>query len=181
MTFKQTVRFAFVALVSLFHPACVKTPALKEPEVVSHVDLSRYVGKWYDIGHLPFRYQRNCYGTTATYAARLDGKISVVNQCRKGSLEGKENRADGIAKVVDPVTNAKLKVSFFGPFYGDYWILELDPEYRWAVVGTPNYKYLWILSRTPALPEGVFAPLVKRFGDKGFDVTRLEITQQRLD
>ena len=93
-----------------------------------------------------------------------------------GGLWLKEAR--GRAKVVDPETNAKLKVSFFGPFWGDYWILELDPEYRWVLVGEPKRKYLWILSRTPSLDQGTLDEILSRLPEKGYSSDRLQWTLQ---
>jgi len=122
---------------------------------VDHVDLARYVGLWYEIAKIPNRFQDQCArGTTAEYALREDGRITVVNRCVK--QDGKTDKAAGVARIVDPVTQAKLEVSFVSflgwrPFWGDYWVIGLDEEYRWAVVGTPDRKYGWVLARTPTL------------------------------
>ena len=123
-------------------------------------------------------FQRNCTATTADYSLREDGLIEVVNSCRKGTLDGKHKRATGKAKVVDTDSNAKLKVSFFWPFWGDYWIIDLDPEYQWAVVGVPSRKYLWILSRTPQMDSALYEEIVSRLPAKGYDPHRLNRTQQ---
>ncbi len=145
-------------------------------QVVPAVDLTRYVGKWYEIARLPAWFQRDCTGdTTATYTLRPDGKITVLNECRKA--DGRMKSAKGVAKLASKEgPNSKLKVTFFWPFYGDYWILDLDPEYRWAVVGEPNRKYLWILSRTPELDREVYEQLVERAAKQGYDVSRLIVT-----
>ena len=134
-------------------------PATAAPlTTVDHVDLQRYVGKWYEIARYPNRFQRKCQSdTTATYTLREDGKVQVANACRE--KDGTMTTANGTAKVVDPKTNAKLKVTFFWPFYGDYWILGLGPDYQYAIVGEPDRKYLWILSRTPAMDE----PRIRKF------------------
>ncbi|MER3427442.1 MAG: hypothetical protein C4334_04955 [Pyrinomonas sp.] len=148
------------------------------PQVVSRVDLDRYVGTWYEIARYPNRFQRQCVGdTTATYELRPDGKIRVTNRCRK--RDGKFDTAKGTARVVDKRTNAKLKVTFFWPFSGDYWIIDLDPDYRYAVVGAPSRKYLWILSRTPQLDEATYRRILERVAAQGFDVERLVKTPQR--
>lgn len=138
--------------------------------VVPHVDLKRYLGKWYEIAHLPARFQKGCTDTTATYTLAADGSISVLNECRR---RGKVKQAKGKAKVVDETSGAKLKVSFFWPFYADYWIIDLGPDYEYAVVGTPNRKYLWILSRTPQMDDMLLAQLIESVKSKGFDVTKL--------
>ncbi len=145
------------------------------PEVVSSVDLARYMGTWHEIAKFPNRFQRGCGCTTATYALRPDGKVSVVNRCR--GLEGQPKEAKGWAKVADPTTRAKLRVTFFWPFFGDYWILALDPEYRHVLVGTPNRKYLWILARTPRMEDPVYLALVQKAREQGFPVEKLVRTE----
>ena len=109
-------------------------------EVVAQVDLKRYLGKWFEIASYPAWFQRGCTASTAEYSLLDDGKIRVVNRCRKKSLDGPLKTSTGKAVVVDTATNAKLKVWFFWPFKGNYWIIDLDPDYRWAVVGEPKRK-----------------------------------------
>lgn len=149
------------------------------PTTVPNVDLQRYLGTWYDVASFPQRFQKGCTGTTANYSLREDGQLEVVNRCFKESLDGPEKVAKGRARVVDRATNSKLEVTFFWPFWGDYWILELDPEYRWAIVGSPDREYLWILSRTPQIPDALMADLKQRITAQGFDVARLQLTPQR--
>jgi len=139
-------------------------------EVVPYVDLKKYLGKWYEIAHLPARFQKDCTHTTATYTLSEDGSIAVLNECRRN---GKLKQAKGKAKVVDKTSGAKLKVTFFWPFSGDYWIINLGKDYDYAVVGTPNRKYLWILSRTPQMDEKLFSQLLDFVKSKGFDVNNL--------
>ncbi len=146
-------------------------------EVVPHVELKRYLGKWYEIAHLPARFQEGCTNTTATYTLSEDGSISVLNECRRS---GKVKKAKGKAKVVDKNSGAKLKVTFFWPFYGDYWIINLGKDYDYAVVGTPNRRYLWILSRTPQMDDGLFSHLIESVKSKGFDVNNLIKTSHNL-
>ena len=147
-------------------------------QVVENVDLDRYLGTWFEIASYPAWFAKNCTGVTAEYAVRERGGISVVNRCYKGALDGPLKEARGRAKVVDPVTKAKLKVSFFGPFWGDYWILELDPDYQWVVVGEPRRKYLWILSRTPTLDKETLDEILSRLPEKGYSRDRLQWTLQ---
>ncbi len=143
-----------------------------ELEVVGAVDLSRYVGRWYEIARLPNRFEKKCGDSvTATYTLRSDGKVDVVNRCRKAN--GEYTTAAGKAKIVDKKTNAKLKVTFFWPFYGDYWILDLGPNYEYAVVGAPNRDYLWILSRTPQLNEQLYQRLLTEMATRGFATDRM--------
>jgi apolipoprotein D and lipocalin family protein len=115
---------------------------------------------------------------TADYSLRDDGLIRVVNSCRKGSLDGPLKQSTGRARVVDRTTNSKLEVSFFGPFWGDYWIIDLDPEYRWAVVGVPSRKYLWILSRTPTMDDALYREIVGRLPARGYNSDVLKRTLQ---
>lgn len=147
------------------------------PQVVQAVDLSKYVGQWYEIARLPNWFERSCAGgVTATYSMRPDGRIDVVNECL--SCSGKTLTVKGVAKVVDPITNAKLKVTFFAPFCGDYWILDLGRNYQYTVVGDPNRKYLWILSRTPRMDEDLYRCLLAKMAAQGFDTSRMIRTSQ---
>jgi apolipoprotein D and lipocalin family protein len=145
-------------------------------QTASQVDLQRYLGTWYEIASFPHRFQKGCTATTATYSQREDGDIDVFNRCRKGGLDGKETSARGRARVKDPASNAKLEVSFFRPFWGAYWILEVGPEYDYAVVGHPSRDYLWILSRTPTLEPALYGAIVRRLAAQGYETDRLSRT-----
>ena len=103
---------------------------------VGNLDIEKYLGRWYEIARFPHSFEKNLAGVTATYSLRKDGKIRVVNQGYKGTLNGKLSRAEGKAKIPDPSDPSRLKVSFFLFFYGDYFVLELDEEYRWAMIGS---------------------------------------------
>ncbi len=143
---------------------------------VAAVDLQRYVGKWFEIASFPMFFQRNCIAdTTAEYGLTPDGKVSVLNRCR--TKDGFD-KAQGTATAVEGGNNARLKVSFFWPFRSDYWVIGLDQDYRWAVVGNPNRKYLWVLSRTPQLPKELLAAALKSASDQGFDLNQLRYTAQ---
>lgn len=159
--------------------ACAHTPASTKPlQTVPHVDLGRYVGTWYEIASYPQWFQKGCTATSATYAKRDDGLISVTNRCRKISPDGKESIANGRARIVDPATNAKLEVSFFWPFWGDYWIIDLGDAYDYAVVGHPSRKYLWILSRTRSMDAAKYEAILQRLRMQGYDTDKLEKTVQ---
>jgi len=155
---------------------CLAKEKLKTLEVVSYVELNKYLGKWYEIAHLPFRFEDDCTDITATYSLSKDGNVSVLNECLR---EGKLKQAKGKAKVVDKNTGAKLKVTFFWPFSADYWIVDLGKDYDYAVVGTPNRKYLWILSRTPQMGDQLFSQLIESAKSKGFDVNKLIKTSHK--
>ena len=168
------------ASVALFGCSKTTTERLQLPplETVPQVELERYLGTWYEIASYPQRFQEGCTGTTATYTLRSNGEIDVLNKCRKGDLDGPEDVAEGRARVVDRETNAKLEVSFFGPFWGDYWIIDLGPNYEYAVVGHPSRDYLWILSRTPTLEHNNYDGILSRLEDKGYPLEPLQKTQQ---
>jgi apolipoprotein D and lipocalin family protein len=170
-------------LIGLAAIACTTstTKRLHLPELrtVAHVDLSRYLGTWYEIASFPQSFQRGCTATTATYATRADGDIDVFNRCRLNSPDGPEKAARGRARVVDRTSNAKLEVSFFRPFWGAYWIVELGTDYELAVVGHPSRDYLWILSRTPAMEPRVYDAIVARLAAQGYETQRLVLTTHR--
>ncbi len=159
-------------------PAGQKLPPL--PTVAS-VDLARYAGTWYEIASYPHRFQQGCVATRAIYTVQADGRIDVSNECRKETLDGPLKAVSGRARVVDPRSNAKLEVSFFRPFWGSYWIIALDPDYRWAVVGHPSRNYLWILSRTRRLDEDTYRSITERLAPLGYDPARLNRTLQPDD
>jgi len=147
-------------------------------QTVSKVDLLRYVGVWYEIAAFPQRFQKGCVASMATYSLREDGKVAVVNQCSDKTLDGKVRTAKGKAWIVDKTTNAKLKVCFFWPFSGDYWIIDLGANYEYAVVGHPNRDYLWILSRKRTMNPELYDAILKRLKDQHYDVSRLQKTLQ---
>ncbi|MFN3516596.1 MAG: lipocalin family protein [Novosphingobium sp.] len=146
------------------------------PEPARSVELSRYLGRWYELARYEQGFQKDCEGVSADYALRTDGKISVLNRCRKP--DGKVSEARGKAKIIDTQTNAKLKVSFFGPFYGDYWVLDRAEDYSWAIVGEPSGRYLWILSREAAPGQAKVDALIARAGALGYDTSMIRLTAQ---
>lgn len=146
------------------------------PEPAKTVEISRYLGRWYELARYEQGFQKDCEGVSADYARREDGMISVLNRCRKP--DGTIKDAKGRAKIVDPATNAKLKVSFFGPFYGDYWVLDHADDYSWSIVGEPSGRYLWILSRDATPGQARLNELIGRVRALGYDTSMLRITQQ---
>jgi apolipoprotein D and lipocalin family protein len=147
--------------------------------VVDPIDLDRYAGRWYEIASFPQRFHRGCVATSATYT-RLDADhLRVENECRDGSFDGELRRVEGVAWLTDPDrSEARLQVQFFWPFRGDYWVIELDPEYRYAVVAHPSRDYLWILSRSPTMDPELYEMLLARIADQGFELERLRRTPQ---
>ena len=137
------------------------------------MDINRYIGEWYEIARYEHKFQRGCVGSNATYSLREDGKISVLNQCYEKSNPGKMRSAKGKAWVVDKQSNAKLKVSFFWPFSGDYWVIDLGKDYEYAVIGHPGRKYLWILSRSPEMDENVYNKILARLEKQDYNTSKL--------
>jgi apolipoprotein D and lipocalin family protein len=164
---------AVLALILLSGCIPAARPKGPPPTVVPRVDLARYAGDWYEIAKYPNRFQRGCDGATATYTLRPDGRVDVVNRCTEDGPERRERTVRGVAKVVDPATGAKLSVTFFWPFSGDYWILGLGDDYGYAVVGSPDRRFLWILSRNPEMPEALWGRVLEEVRRQGFDPGRL--------
>jgi apolipoprotein D and lipocalin family protein len=155
--------------------AAEKKPPL---QTVDRVDLKRYMGKWHEIASFPQWFQKNCVASRANYELRKDGKVDVLNQCQEKTLNGKLKEAKGKAWVVDAQSNAKLKVRFFWPFSGDYWIIDLADDYQYAVVGHPKRNYLWILSRSPHMDSTVYDQIIERLKKQHYDVSQLKKTLQ---
>jgi apolipoprotein D and lipocalin family protein len=152
--------------------------ALPLLETVPQVDLNRYMGKWHEIASFPQWFQKNCVASRADYTLRKDGEVDVLNQCQDKTLDGKLRKAKGKAWVVDRKSNAKLRVRFFWPFSGDYWIIDLGANYEYAVVGHPKRDYLWILSRTPQMDPAVYETILDRLKQQRYDISRLRKTLQ---
>ena len=152
---------------------------MPEMKTVDHVDVKRYMGVWYEIARFTQSFEKGLVGVTATYKLLENGKVDVLNAGHKKTLDGKLKTAHGKAFVADKSSNAKLKVCFFWPFYGDYWVIELGKDYEYAVVGEGKRKYLWILSRTPAMSPEVYNGIVERLKNKGYEVARLEVVPQK--
>ena len=152
-------------------------------ETVESVDLGRYMGLWHEIARFPNSFEEGCVGVTAEYALISEDRVSVLNTCRQGSLEGPVETAEGIAWPVDE-SNARLKVDFvpWVPFTaGDYWILHLDPDYRVTVVGAPSGDYGWILARAPRIREETLASALGALRENGYDTDRIVMVEQPGD
>ena len=166
--------------------ACTGMGTREPLPTVSSVDLARYAGTWYEIARLPMWFQRHCIDSKAIYASRPDGAVGVHNECVTDS--GGLDQIDGVATVVDLKTNARLTVvfdNFFARWFGssregNYWIIDLDAGYRTSVVGTPDRRYLWILSRTPQIDDATYQRLVERARQLGFPVSDLILAKRPL-
>ena len=182
---RKLISAAFVPVLLLIG-VCFFSPSEAHAQTgavtaVSSVDLKRYSGKWFEIAKLPTKFQKECVGnTTATFnTMRRDGQIEVLNSCLQKN--GKLDQRRGQAKVVDAGTNAKMKVSFPKFSSGSYWIVDLDPNYQYAVVGHPERDFLWILSRTPEMNDALYQQILRKIEKMGFEPNRLVKTPQNVE
>ena len=148
------------------------------PQPAKEVDLQKYLGRWYELARYEASFQRGCEGVTADYHVRPDGGIDVLNACHRETLDAPIDTAEGQASVVEGSQNAKLRVSFFWPFYGDYWVLDHGTTYDWSIVGEPSGRYLWLLFRTPHPTESLLQHVKNRAAELGYDLRLLRTTQQ---
>lgn len=175
---KLATRVSLLAL-AVFGIKALAFGADEPLETVEHVDLTRYLGKWFEIARLPLLWETRCACcVTATYTPRPDGRINVSNSCVKSN--GKITQSKRTAKIASKQdsSNAKLKVTFFWLFTKDHWILDLDPDYRWALVGNPSRRNLWILSRTPSLDHEIVSTLLRKGEALDFDTSKIIMTRQ---
>jgi apolipoprotein D and lipocalin family protein len=177
MKTKRKILFG-AALLAAGLAAMAFRPQNAPLETAPSVDLQKYMGTWYEIAAFPQRFQKGCQCTKAEYSLHPEGYVEVRNSCRKNSPDGKLKAITGKAFVADKTTNAKLKVQFFWPLKGDYWILDLAPDYSYAVVGTPDRESLWILARKPVIAPETYQQILGRIKEKNFDVSRLKLTNQ---
>lgn len=152
------------------------------PKTVKYVDLKKYSGLWYEISKIPNRFQKQCVkGTTALYELKENGEIRVINSCI--DKDNELDKTEGVARIVDNKSNAKLEVSFFSilgwrPIWGDYWIIGLDENYQWAIVGTPSRKYGWILARTPQISQDTLYKIYSILKEQGYNPKDFEMSNQ---
>ena len=171
---KESKKISFVMIIcSLL--SCSGTQPLK---TVKSVDINKYMGKWYEIATIPQRFQKGCNCTTAEYSLVDNKYVKVVNTCKKGSDFEIMSQIEGKAFVSKKGNGAKLKVQFFWPIKAKYWIIDLADDYSWAVVGHPNRKYLWILSRTPNLNQTIYNGIISRLQEQKYDTSLLVKTNQ---
>jgi apolipoprotein D and lipocalin family protein len=167
-----------VVVLPLLLAACIAGPSgnPRPPSPAKTVELDRYLGRWYEAARYDMRFERGCEGVTADYSKRPDGLIRVLNTCRQGAVDGPVKTSEGRARIVDTATNAKLKVSFFGPFWGDYWVMDHADDYSWSIVGEGSGKFLWLLTRKPPSDLEREA-LTARAKTLGYDVSMLRPTK----
>ena len=183
-TFLRPLRSLSLLLLggSMFNlVGCATAPKPAPLRTVPHVDLNRYLGNWYVIANIPYALENGKVASYDTYSLRADGRMNNVFTFRKGSFAAPEQSWHGVAWVVDKQSNAEWKVRFLWPFSTTYLVLELDPDYRWAVVATPGHKLLWVLARERALDETTYAGILKRIEAQGYDTNRVAKVPQPLE
>ena len=173
--YQHIICFFFTITIFIVSASTLTSQTL---HTVPSVDIKKYSGKWYEIASYPQRFQKGCHCTTAEYTLSPDGYLIVENRCNRGSVNGKQSYIKGKAFVEKNSGNAKLKVQFFWPFRAKYWIIDLAEDYTYAVVSHPNRKYLWILSRTPTMNDILYQQILSRLKEKGFDLSKLQVTRQ---
>lgn len=166
-------------IIILLLTSCKGQKSMIDKTVVKELDIEQYLGTWYEIARYDHSFERGLVGVTAKYSMRKDGKIKVLNSGYKSSLDGELSQAIGKAKIPNSDEPAKLKVSFFWIFYGDYFVMELDKNYQWAVIGSSTDKYLWILSRSPQMEDNLYNRLLKNLTERGYDVSKLILVKQK--
>lgn len=178
----RNVIVSFLIGFSIVATSCSNTKTMVNTQTVKDLELDKFLGKWYEIARYPHSFEKDLVGVSATYSMRDDGKIRVLNQGFKNSLDGKLSRAEGKAKIPNPAEPGKLKVSFFWFFYSDYLVMELDSlNYEWAVIGSSSPNYLWILSRNPQMDDELYQELILRIEDRGYNLDELIKVEQTVE
>lgn len=169
----------FIFIFSL--SSCQNHAQMIDKKTVTNVDIEKYMGTWYEIARFPHSFEKGLVGVTATYTLKENGKIQVVNQGYLNSFEGKRKIANGKAKIPNPDDPGKLKVAFFLFFYADYYILELEENYQWALIGSSSDNYLWILSRTPQIEEETLQFILGKAKQRGYNLDKLIMVEQKAN
>lgn len=180
-------KLSLILILQLFTVVFAAAQNKTELKTVQNVDLKQYSGKWFEIARYPNKFQEKCVGnTTATYTIKEDKTIEVVNECLE--KDGEIDSAKGKGKIVDKKTNAKLEVRFAPAFlsflpqvWGDYWIIDLDENYKYAAIGDPKREYFWILSREPEIDDATYQAILRRAEEKGFDPAKVYKTPQNVE
>jgi len=167
----RTGRIFFMAII--IFGLIISQSIMAQRPYIENFDLNRYIGTWYELARFPHSFEKDLVGVTATYSLRDDGKVRVENAGYRGTLDGARDVAVGKAKLAGNPDEGHLKVSFFLFFYADYFIMDMDPDYKWALVGSKSDKYLWILSRTPFLDETTYNQILDKARSLGYDLTGL--------
>lgn len=171
----RILKHLLYALSIGFLTSCTGQPVVPL-DTVQSVDITRYLGTWYEIASLPNKFQAMCVADTQAHYRQDGDGVAVRNRCRKS--DGSVTEIHGVAKIVNGSGNAKLRVSFFRPFYGDYWILAIDPAYGWVLVGEPRRKFAWVLARKPSLDDATLNLAFDKAAKLGFPKEKFRLTPQ---
>ena len=167
-----------LALINPLYMESAYSLESRKLEVVSSLDLKKFQGTWYEIAHNPWFPEKGCFYMIANYKLTKENNIKVTNICRKNGMDGQISKVSGIAWLVDPKIKAKWEVQFIWPFTLDYWVIELEENYNYAVIGEPDRENLWILSRKPIMEKELLSRIIKNTKSKGYDLSNLILTPQ---
>ncbi|MCW5960994.1 MAG: lipocalin family protein [Pyrinomonadaceae bacterium] len=178
--------FALIVFLSTFAIAAIAQDK-KDLKTVTNVDINKYSGKWFEIARYPNKFQKKCVGNvSANYTIKKNDTLEVINECLE--KDGEVDRAKGKARIVDKTSNAKLEVRFAPAFlsfipavWGDYWIIDLDKDYKWAAIGDPDREYFWVLSREPKLDDATYQAILRRAEVQGFNPAKVVKTDQNVE
>ena len=148
----------------------------KELEVVPHLNLEQFQGTWYEIAHNPWFVEKHCFSMIAHYKLLSKGTINITNVCRKNGFDGEISKITGTGLIVEEETQAKWKIQFIWPFTLNYWVIDLETNYQYAVIGEPDKENIWILSREPYLDQKVLSQIIRNTENKGYDLSKLILT-----
>ena len=168
----------FAVLINTFAISSAFAEKNKKLEAVSNLDLQKFQGIWYEIAHNPWFPENNCFSMIAHYKLIKDKKIEVTNICRKNGFDGEISKITGKAWLVDPTINSKWEVQFIWPFTLDYWVIDLQEDYKYAVIGEPDKENIWILSRKPIMKKSLLVKIIKKTEMKGYDLSNLILMPQ---
>jgi apolipoprotein D and lipocalin family protein len=163
----------FVVLINVLILSYVFAEDNKDLKVVSNLDLHKFQGVWYEIAHNPWFPENNCFAMIAHYKLIEDNKIEVTNICRKHGFDGEISKITGKAWLAEPIITSKWEVQFIWPFTLDYWVIDLEENYKYAVIGEPDKENFWILSRKPIMEKSLLTKIIKKTKMKGYDLSNL--------
>jgi len=176
----KTALFAILLCSVVLLSGCMSAPSKKAPlKTVDHVDLSRFMGDWYVIGTIPWIVEKNNVGTMDIYRMRPDGRIGITYAFHKKDLSAKRQEMHAIGTVIDKQSNARWGVQFIWPFKAPYLVIDLAPDYSTTTIGYPSRDLIWIMARTPTLPESTYQELLKRAAGQGYDINRIVKVPQK--
>ena len=178
MKFLILILNIYAALISTFSISSAFAEENKKLEAVSNLELQKFQGVWYEIAHNPWFPENNCFSMIADYKLLDNNEIEVTNICRKYGFDGEISKITGKAWLVDPTIKSKWEVQFIWPFTLDYWVIDLQEDYKYAVIGEPDKENIWILSRKPIMKKSLLVKIIKKTKMKGYDLSNLILMPQ---